>query len=299
MNNSANTGRYSYPAFAWFQAKHRGRLLVVLAAVLWSLAGVFIKSLALPPVTIAFYRFLFAALFFLGFIKSSEGAWQVPIVYSIVAYVAATGSFVWANKLTTAANAIVLQYTAPIYIYALAPLLFREQISRANFLALCGGMVGVAVIFFGSVGQPDMPGILIALFSGLVFALYIVNLRFLSKISAGLLVCLNNLGGVLLFLPFAVNDLHVAPIQLLALMVMGVVQFGSAYFFFSKGVEAVSLQEASLILLLEPVLNPLWVHLVTGEVPTAETSVGGSVILLSLALRYVLGRDKKTEPVCA
>lgn len=270
-----------------FGSPNSGRLLIVLAAVLWSLAGVFIKSLALPPITIAFYRFLFAALFFLFFLKAQDREFNRNVLFSVLTYIAATGSFVWANKLTTAANAVVLQYTAPIYVYALVHVLFREKIKRFDFFALCGGMIGILIIFFGSVGHPDMPGVAIALFSGLLFSLYIVNLRFLLGMSMVFIVFLNNLGGAILFFPLAINDIYLSLSQLIALMIMGIVQFGTPYFIFSKGLKTISLQEASLILLLEPVLNPLWVHLVIGEVPSGLTFIGGSVILISLAARYL------------
>ncbi len=247
----------------------------------------FIKSLALPPITIAFYRFLFAALFFLFFLKAYQGVVNRNVLFSVATYIAATGSFVWANKLTTAANAVVLQYTAPIYVYALIPVLFREKIKGSDFFALCGGMIGVMVIFLGSIGHPDMPGVLIALFSGFVFALYMINLRFLLGVSTTFIVFLNNLGGSVLFFPLAIDDLHLSQSQLIALITMGVVQFGVPYFIFSKGLKTISLQEASLVLLLEPVLNPLWVNLVTGEVPSVPTLIGGSIILASLAARYL------------
>jgi drug/metabolite transporter (DMT)-like permease len=145
-----------------FRQDMQGRLLVVLAAVLWSLAGVFIKSLDLPPVTISFYRFLFAALFFLLFFRKRQVVVNLNVLFSVATYVAATGTSVWATKLTTAANAIVLQYTAPIYIYVMASVLFSERITLGNFLALCGGMAGIGVIFFGSVGNPEMAGVLVA-----------------------------------------------------------------------------------------------------------------------------------------
>lgn len=268
-----------------------GRLLTVLAAILWSLAGVFIKSLALPAITIAFYRFVFAGLFFLVFLKAQDREFNRNVFFSVLTFIAATGSFVWANKLTTAANAVVLQYTAPVYVYALVPVLFREKIKRFELFALCGGMIGIGIIFLGSVERPDMPGVLIALFSGLLFSLYMVNLRFLLGMSMVFIVFLNNLGGAILFFPFVINDLYISLSELIALMIMGVVQFGAPYFIFSKALKTISLQEASLILLLEPVLNPLWVYLVIGELPARVTLIGGSVILISLAGRYLTVRS--------
>lgn len=95
----------------------RGRLLVLSAALLWSLAGVFIKFLELPPLTIVFYRSLFAAMIFTPFLHRNDWQLSAPIVVSALTYTAAISAFVAANKLTTAANAIVLQYTAPVFVF--------------------------------------------------------------------------------------------------------------------------------------------------------------------------------------
>ena len=105
-----------------------GRLLVLVTAVLWSLAGVFIKSLELHPLTIVFYRSLFASVFFFLFVKKSRWTVNLPLLVSVLSYTAAISAFVSANKLTTAANAIVLQYTAPIFVFVFARILFREAI---------------------------------------------------------------------------------------------------------------------------------------------------------------------------
>jgi len=173
---------------------NRGRLLILLAAVLWSLAGVFIKSLDLPPMVITFYRSFFAALFFFFFCKRS--AWEglgVPLLVSVASYTAAISFFVWANKLTTAANAIVLQYTAPIFVYLFLRLLFGESITRANLLTLFSGIVGVVIIFATSKAEQDLQGVTVAVFSGFLFSIYMVNLRFLKGFNPLVLTFVNNL----------------------------------------------------------------------------------------------------------
>jgi drug/metabolite transporter (DMT)-like permease len=272
--------------FSTDRALHRGRLFVLLTAILWSLAGVFIKSLELPPLTIVFYRSLFASLFFLVFVRSKDWTVSVPLLVSVVSYTAAISFFVWANKLTTAANAIVLQYTAPIFVFLFVRLLFREPISRPNLTTLLFGMVGVGIIFAGSAGQPDSAGVMMAVLSGLLFSIYMTNLRFLRTVNPGYLTLVNNLVCWLALFPLVLSQLSLSPGQGLALAIMGVIQLGIPYFLFSKGLETVSLQEASLIVLVEPVLNPIWVAFVVGEIPSVATLIGGGTILLSLAFRY-------------
>lgn len=286
--------------YAGSPAPRRARLYVLLAGVLWSLAGVFIKSLDLHPLTIVFYRSLFAGLFFSLSVKK---AWTVslPLVVSVASYSSAVSAFVWANKLTTAANAIILQYTAPLFVFLFVWLFVREAISGPDLRTLFLGMAGVGVIFAGSVGEPEARGVIVALLSGLLFAIYMINLRSLKGVHPGYLTWANNLVCCLALLPL-VPSLSLSPRDLLVLAVMGVVQLGIPYFLFSKGLETISIQEASLIVLVEPVLNPIWVALAYGELPSAATLIGGAAILASLGLRYArpgLARrgQKKPAPV--
>lgn len=269
-----------------------GRLLVLAAAVLWSLAGVFIKSLPLPPLALVFYRSLFAALFFLPWAAQAQWSAGWPLAVSIVSYTAAISAFVSANKLTTAANAIVLQYTAPIFVFIFARVLFREAISGRNLAALAGATLGVAIIFAGSAGEPEMAGVGVAVLSGLFFAIYMTNLRSLREVDARYLTLANNAVGCLILLPWVYSDLRLAAAETLTLAAMGVVQLGIPYFLFSKGLERITLQEASLIVLIEPVLNPVWVAAAHGEIPARATLIGAGIILLSLAIRYAPSRGK-------
>ena len=256
--------------------------------MLWSLAGVFIKALALNPLTIVFYRSLFAALFFAPLVKTRAAKVSAPLFVSALSYTAAVSAFVAANKLTTAANAIVLQYTAPIFVFIFARFLFREKISRPNLVALGACTLGVVVIYTGSAGSRDLQGVAVALFSGFCFAVYMTNLRFLKNTDARWLTFANNVACSLLLLPWLIGALALDVGDAAILIVMGVVQLGIPYFLFSKGVEKIPLQEASLIVLVEPVLNPIWVAAAYRELPGTATLIGGGLILASLAARYAL-----------
>lgn len=265
----------------------RGRLLILLTAILWSLAGVFIKFLEPHPLVIIFYRSFFASMFYFLFVTRSGWRVSVSLLVSVASYTAAISLFVWANKLTTAANAIVLQHTAPIFVFLFVRLLFREPIGQSNLLVLVFGMVGISIIFTGSEGAQDTQGVTVAAFSGFLFSIYMVNLRFLGGFDPFNLTFVNNLVCSLVLLPLAASQLALSVDQILILAVMGVVQLGIPHYLFSKGLQSISLQEASLIVLIEPVLNPIWVALVVGEVPSAHTIVGGGVILFGLVLRYL------------
>jgi drug/metabolite transporter (DMT)-like permease len=265
-----------------------GRLQIVAAAFLWSLAGVFIKFLDLHPLTIVFCRSFFAALVFTPFLRRKDWRIDWPILISVISYTAAISAFVSANKLTTAANAIVLQYTAPFFVFLFSGLVLREKISRLNGFTLAASMIGVAVIFLGSAGEPDMGGVLLALLSGVLFAAYMINLRSTQAVSPVYLTWINNVVCALLLLLVVKSQLVLTSTQLGILVVMGAVQLGVPYFLFSKGLQSVPLQEASLIALIEPVLNPLWVALTVGEIPSFATLAGGGLIVAALAVRYLL-----------
>jgi drug/metabolite transporter (DMT)-like permease len=264
----------------------RYRLWLLYAAILWSLAGVFIKFLPLPALTIVFYRSLFAGLFFLVFFRRSAELPARALLVSAASYTAAISAFVAANKLTTAANAIVLQYTAPIFVFLIVGYFFRERIGAGTWAALGIGMAGIAVIFAGSAGQPDFAGVAVALLSGLLFSIYMVSLRFLNSVPAVTLTCINNLACCFLLLPFVIGQLSLDRIEGSIIAVMGVVQLGVPYWLFSRAVAKIPVHEASLIVLIEPVLNPLWVALAVGEIPARATLIGGALIVAGLAVRY-------------
>ena len=153
-------------------------------------------------------------------------------------------------------------------------------------MTLVLSMLGVTVIFSGSSGGEDLWGVSVAVLSGFFFAIYMLNLRFLSGFDPLMVTFMNNLVCSIILIPFMIFQPIPFGGELLALAVMGVVQLGIPYFLFSKGLEKIALQEASLLVLVEPVLNPLWVAWVVGEIPSAPTTIGGAIILFSLLLRY-------------
>jgi drug/metabolite transporter, DME family len=284
-----------HPAPRKVENVDRGRYFVFLAALLWSLGGVFIKFLHLHPLTIVFYRSLFASLVFLPFVKRSGRSVSVPIVVSVISYSAAITAFVAANKLTTAANAIVLQYTAPLFVFLYSRVVLNQRITRPYVIALAVSMTGVAMISLGTAGDPQMAGVVLALSSGLFFAMYMVNLQNLNETSPVYLTWINNLVCALILFPLVRSQLAVSMREGCTLLVMGAVQLALPYYFFSKGLLTLSLQEAALIALVEPVLNPLWVALAIGEIPSRSTFAGGSMILLGLSVRYLWPLLKESQ----
>jgi DME family drug/metabolite transporter len=270
-----------------------GRMALLGAGILWSLGGVGIKSLALGAIAIAGYRCLFAALalspFLLrpGMLPGAERSIaRRGVAVSIALYALMLMTYVSALQGTTAANANLLQYTAPLYVLLFSPLLLGEPVSRADRRAIAVSLVGVATLVLGNWRGAETRGLSLGLLSGLLFGLFMIWQRRLRGCRPVPLVFANNLGAALLLLPFAGN-LALDGRSAALLVFLGVVQFAVPYVLFTWGVQRVSGPEASLLTLIEPVLTPVWVALILGERPTTATLVGGAGILAALALRYV------------
>jgi drug/metabolite transporter (DMT)-like permease len=272
---------------------------VVLAAVLWSLSGAFKSVLTQPtplglheppvhPDQIAFYRVLFAGLVLVPMLRRADLSYRPAMVGMVVTYAAMTITFVRALTQGTAANAIFLQYTAPLWLYLAGVLCFGERPERRSTAALVLGMVGVAVIVAGGWVGERLDVVFLALGSGVGYAGVLLWLRVLRDESSRWLTVLNHLGSAVILLPLAWG--HGLPTggQLVWLALFGAVQLGLPYWLMARGLRAVSTTEAGTLTLLEPLLNPLWAYLVAPqfEVPSAATWVGGALILAGIAYRY-------------
>ena len=276
----------------------RGRLALLGAGVLWSLGGVGIKSLALGAIAIAGYRCLFAALALLP-LALRPGTWQRSALaggpgetlISIVLYALMLMTYVSALQGTTAANANLLQYTAPLHVLLFSPLLLGEPVTRSDRRAIAVSLAGIATLVLGNWRGAEIRGLCLGLLSGLLFGLFMIWQRRLRGSRPVTLVLANNLGAALLLLPLA-GDLTLDGRSAALLLFLGVVQFAVPYVLFTWGVQRVGGPEASLLTLIEPVLTPLWVALIVGELPTVATLLGGAFILVALALRYTGARNE-------
>lgn len=285
-----------------------GILLLVAASALWSLNGVLIKLVyadgAGPSgLSIAFYRSLFAGLLLVplawrGFPTLASGRWPIrpASLFCIVFYTGMTANFVIANTRTAAANAIILQYTATFWIFALSPILLAEYPRRRDMWILCIAIAGIAIIFLGN--EPtDQLGLANALASGMFFGLLTMMIRKLRTSDSAAVTVANNLGSALLLLPFmlAGDSFALSLREFLLLVLMGGVQFGLPYYLYSKGLSRVPAFQACLITLMEPILVPLWTLAALGEQIPRATLAGGSLIIVALLIFFVMKR--KTERV--
>jgi len=263
------------------------------AAFLFSTGGAAIKAVSLTPWQIASFRSGIAALTLAIFVPDGRRNWSWPLVPVAAAYAATLVFFTLATKLTTSANAIYLQSTAPLYLLLIGPLLLKEPLSRADLLFLAAVAGGMLLCFSSAqtavATAPDPhAGNMLGAASGFSWALTVSGLRWLGRRKtdanpATATVVLGNLLACLVTLPKALPAPHTSWIDLGVLFYLGVFQIGLAYLFVTRAIRHVPAFEATTVLLLEPALNPVWVWLVEGERPAAA-SIAGGVLILSATL---------------
>jgi DME family drug/metabolite transporter len=260
----------------------RARLEILAAAVLWSTGGAAIKLTGLSGWQVAAGRSAVAAAFVFVAFRAAR-AWPSPRVLLVsAAYAATVVLFAVANKLTTSANAIFIQDSAPLWVVMLSPLLLRERPSRGELLSIPVYGVGLSLFFLDELSLGQVAGNFVALASGVAFALCIIGLRRAAASSVAAVVAVP----LSLALSRGGGGATVRDLALLAYL--GVFQLGLAYALFARGVQRTPAVEASLLVLLEPVLNPIWALLLTGERPGPWAIAGGAVVLLTTAARTVI-----------
>ena len=277
-------------------------LLVMAAALLWSTGGLFIKWTTLSTFELSFGRSLLAALTVAYFTRREGFGINRLTLLTSVLYAALLLLFVLATKLTTAANAIFLQYTAPIYVLLLEPVFYKEKLRSGDLAVVAACVAGMSLFFVGQLRPEDVQGNVAALASGLCFAFYILLLRHpgskevnraSSVIYGNLLIVLVS-GPVILFRPQSLRAISQAGgHDFAAVAYLGVVQIGLAYTLFTLGMaRGVRSLDAGIVAYIEPVLNPVWVFLFLGERPSGWAILGGAIIIAAVFLHTVRGAHR-------
>lgn len=264
----------------------KSALLLFVTAVLWSWGGVLIKSITWHPLAIAGTRSAIASLVILLYLKKPKINWSWPQIGGALAYAGTVILFVTATKLTTAANAILLQYSAPIYVAFLGRWLLKEEVSKEDWWAVTAVLGGMVLFFFDQLQWGDLLGNLIAILSGWTFAFLTVFMRMQKDSSPLESVFLGNIFAALIGLPFVLQQLP-TPGVWVNLTLLGTVQLGLSYILYSIAIKGVTALEASLIPVIEPILNPLWVFLAIGEIPGNWALVGSAIILVSIVFWFL------------
>jgi drug/metabolite transporter (DMT)-like permease len=254
-------------------------VLLLLAALCWSLGGLLIKSIDWPPIAIAGGRSAIAIPMILLCIGRPRFTFSLAQIGGALGYAGTVVLFVFATRMTTAANAIFLQYTAPIYVALIGRWYLGEHASRIDWLVIAVALIGIALFFMDRLTASGWWGNVIALGSGLAFASLALFLRKEKAGSPIASIVLGNVIVALASLPFILQAPSLGTGGLWRLVLLGAIQLGLPYVFYATAIKQVTALEATLIPLLEPVLNPLWVMLALGEKPGPWAIVGGLLVL--------------------
>jgi drug/metabolite transporter (DMT)-like permease len=272
-----------------------GRVAVLLAALLWSTSGLFIKSpelMALAPAEragplIALWRGVFCAILLLPFVRWRALRFQWALISLFFSFSLMSICFITAMTRSDAGDVIFLQYTAPFWVLLINHFWLREATPKRAIAALAVAMVGVVTIVGLGSGVGDLLGLCLALVAGVGYGGVIVSLRLLRDQDSMSVIALTQLVCVILLLPFVQGfDPWLQGAQWAWVGGLAVVQYAVPYVIFAWGLKHVGAQEASILTLLEPVLNPIWVLLIWSQAIASHTLIGGGLILIALIIRY-------------
>jgi drug/metabolite transporter (DMT)-like permease len=269
-------------------------LYALAAALLWSTGGLFIKWTTLSGLELSCWRSFFA-VFTVALFTRHEGfringvTAMASLLYAVLLIL-----FVLATKTTTAANAIFLQYTAPVYLLILEPLVYKERFRSRDLVTVLICLGGMALFFVGQLRPQDVTGNVLALASGFCFALYFLLLRHqrAREVNRASSVIYGNALAVLITLPWGLATLSsITGHDLIGVAYLGVVQLGISYTLFTTAMaRGVRSLDAGIVCYVEPVLNPVWVFLVLGERPSNWALLGGAIIVAAVICHMLLGR---------
>ncbi len=272
-------------------------LFVLAAALLWSTGGLFIKWTKLSGLELSFYRCFFAAIAVALFTRQEGFGLNRIMGVASVLYAVLLILFVLATKQTTAANAIFLQYTAPVYLLILEPLIYKEKFRSRDLVTVLVCVGGMMLFFVGKLRPQDVTGNLMALASGFCFALYFLFLRHprAREVNRASSVIYGNVLAALITAPFGLRALdQLDRFDWFSVLYLGFVQIGLAYTLFTvamaRGVRSL---DAGIIGYTEPVLNPVWVFLFLGEKPSGWALLGGAIIIAAVIVHMTLDARQK------
>ena len=283
------------------------RLQALAAALLFSTGGVAIKSCGLTTWQIAGFRCGVAAITMALLLPAARRRWTRKTILVGIAYAATLVLYVASNKTTTAANAIFLQSTAPLYVLMLSPMLLGERTRRRDLLTMVGLAIGMALFFIGqeapmaTAPNPAL-GNLLATCAGLSWALTVLGLRWIARTdeSGGesqVAVVVGNCVALAACLPAALPVTESTPTDWLWVLYLGVFQIAAAYILLTRALASASAFEVSLLLLIDPVVTPIWAWWIHGEVPGAWALAGGAVVVGVTLIKVLMDvRDDEGKP---
>lgn len=263
----------------------RAILLLVLSGIMWSTGGLLIKSIPWPPLAISGLRGGFAALtlFLIG--RHSRFTWSPAQVGAAICYALTVTFFVLANKLTTAGNAILLQYSAPVYVALFGYAFLGERSTWVDWMTIIVLFSGLALFFFDELTTQGVLGNILAILAGMSFAGLTLLLRKQKNETPADSVLLGNILTLLIGLPVILTGTTAEATPWLLAVVLGVVQLGIPYILYTTAIKHVTALDAMIYPVIEPILNPILVFLVLGEILGSWAMLGGTLVLGGVVAR--------------
>lgn len=279
--------------------RYKGIILAAIASIMWSTGGIFIKLVDWNPVSIAGLRSLIAALVMLAYIKKPKFTKSKPQILGSIASCTTVLFFVLSNKLTTSANAILLQYTAPIFVAILGVWILKEKIRWYDIISILVVFLGMILFFIGDVNVGNTLGNIFAIFTGFSLACMTIFLKLQKEGSPLDTTFFGNVLTFIVAIPFIFTSLPDTR-SIIIIIIMGVFQLGIPYIFYVQSTKYLTALEAILITVMEPLLNPLWVYIFAGEKPGTYAILGGIVVIATVLLRGIYvskleGKEKLQE----
>lgn len=271
----------------------RSVLMLMLCALIWSSSGLGIKLLSWGPMSILSSRSLLAAAVMFIYLRRPQFAFSRWQLIGAFAYVGTQLFFIAGTQLTTAANAIFLQFTAPVYVALLGSWLLGERPRRLDWIAMGLIFVGMGFFFGDELNLDGTTGNILGVLAGVSMAVMTIALRKEKDSSPGSLLLLGNIISAIVGFPWLIQESFTFP-NVSIILYLGIIQIGLTFIFYSIAIQHVEALETILIVSLEPILNPLWVFLVVGETPGPWATLGGFIVMIAILGRAILGI--KTKP---
>ena len=268
---------------------HRQSIIyLLLTALLWSTGGLLIKSIDAHPFAIAGGRSIIAGIVLWVYIRKPNFTFSIAQLSGAFMYAMTVILFVLANKMTSSANAILLQYTGPIWVALFSGVILKERVQTIDWLAIITVIIGMSLFFIDELTISGMNGNIIAICSGFAFAGLAIALRMQKDDSPFESILLGNILTGVFGSYWIMESLPLSNESIIGLLLLGIIQLGIPYILYAKAIQHVTALESILIPVLEPLMNPLWVFLVAGEIPGKGAFMGGAIVLLAIVFRSIM-----------
>lgn len=263
--------------------RYKAIIMQLLAAVLWSTGGMLIKLVDLKPIAIAGIRSFITIMVILPFLKKSTIKLTKNKIFGAIAYTSLVLLFISATKITTSANAILLQYTSPIYIAVFGGWLLNEKAKLKDWITIFFIVGGMVLFFLDDIAGGSIKGNILAILSGVALGFNTMFMRREKDADPLENVFWGSVLTVLVSFPFLFDRAPSAK-SWIGLILLGVFQLGFSYILYAKAIKNITALESTFLSLVEPLLNPLWVFLTVGELPGKWAIMGGVIVLASVTI---------------